>query len=115
MDAKTLEHLTVPKLREEALKFGDIIGVHGMNKAQLIEILKQKYGIHEVRTESEVLAAKRHRLKKKIRQLKAEKAQALADKNTEKFATLRTRLHQQRRILKKVVKQAKMQPQNKSA
>ena len=107
MDAKTLEHMTVPKLREEALKFGDIIGVHGMNKAQLVEILKQKHGIHEVRTENEVIAEKRHRLKKKIRRLKAEKAQALTDNNPEKFAALRTRLHHQRRILKKVVKQAK--------
>ena len=108
MEAKTLEHMTVPKLREEALKFGDIIGVHGMNKAQLIEILKQKHGIHEVRTENEVLAAKRHRLKKKIRLLKAEKIQALTDKNAEKGAVLRKRLRQQRHLLKKAVKQAKV-------
>ncbi len=41
MDAKTLEKMTVPKLREEARKFEDIVGVHGMNKEQLLVALKR--------------------------------------------------------------------------
>ena len=40
MDAKTLSKMTVSKLRDEAMKFDDLVGVHGMEKPELIEILK---------------------------------------------------------------------------
>ena len=106
MDAKTLQKMTVVKLREEALKFPEITGVHGMHKEELLPILKEKYGIAEDQTESEVLAERKHALKKKIRQLKAEKAQALEAKDAKKTALLRRRLRRQRRVLKKVVTQA---------
>ena len=111
MDAKTLEKMTVPKLREEARKFEDITGIHGMNKAQLIAVLKEKYEIVEKKTESEVLTERKHALKKKIKQLKAEKEQALSDKDKEKLALLQRRLRRQRRVLRKVVKKAKVQAQ----
>ena len=106
MDAKTLNKMTVVKLREEALKFGDITGVHGMKKAQLLEVLKEKYGIVEEHDESEILSARKHAIKQKIKQLKKEKAQALADKDKEKTALLQRRLRRQRRVLKKVVAKA---------
>jgi len=109
MDAKTLEKMTVLKLREEARKFEDISGVHGMNKAQLLAVLKEKYNIVEGKTESEVLTERKHALKKKIRQLKAEKEQALADKDKEKLPLLQRRLRRQRRILRKVVEQTQAQ------
>ncbi len=111
MDAKTLERMTVPKLREEARKFEDISGVHGMNKAQLLDILKQKYGITEEKPAGEVLVERKHALKKKIKQLKTEVEQALTDKEKDKkkLALLRRRLRRQRRILKKVVEQAQAQ------
>lgn len=102
MDAKTLNKMTVVKLREEALKFGDIAGVHGMNKAQLLEALREKYGIVEEHSESELLSERKHAIKQKIKHLKAEKAQALAEKDTEKTALLQRRLRRQRRVLKKV-------------
>jgi hypothetical protein len=103
MDAKTLNKMTVVKLREEALKFGDITGVHGMKKAQLLEVLREKYGIVEGHDESEVLSERKHAIKQKIKQLKKEKAQALADKDKEKTALLQRRLRRQRRVLKKVI------------
>jgi hypothetical protein len=104
MDAKTLEHMTVIKLREEAMKFSDLVGVHGMNKAQLVVILKQKLGLTEHKTESDVLAERKHALKKKIGQLKAAKQEKADPKQA---AVLRRRLRRQRRVLKKVVAQAK--------
>ena len=107
MDARTLSKMTVSKLREEALKFGDLQGVHGMNKPELLKILKQKYGIVEEQTESEILIERKHVLKEKIRKLKAEKEQAIANKDKKKAALLRKRLHDQRRILRKVVKKVK--------
>ncbi len=66
MDAKTLEKMTVSKLREEALKFGDLVGVHGMEKPTLLRILKQKHGIVDHRTDNEILVERKHELKKKF-------------------------------------------------
>lgn len=103
MDAKTLEKMTVVKLRDEAMKFGDITGVHGMRKDELISVLKEKYGISEEKTANELLIERKHAIKKKIQQLKAEKAQALEEKNEKKTALVRRRLRRQRRILKKVL------------
>jgi hypothetical protein len=107
MDLKTLKHMTVTKLREEALKFDDLTGVHGMNKEQLIEILQEKFGIVVEKTESEELIERKHAIKAKMRKLKAEKAQAVENKDKEKVELLRKRLHSQRRVLRKVVKKAK--------
>jgi len=107
MDIKTLEKMTVPKLRDEAMKFEDVIGAHGMNKTQLIEILKQKHGLIEKRTESEALIARKHAMKEKINTLKAEHEQARVAKNSEKADLVRERLRRQRRILKKLIRQTK--------
>jgi hypothetical protein len=106
MDAKTLEKMTVTKLREEAMKFEDLKGVHGMHKPELIKILKQKYGVHEEFTESESLAHKHHAVKGKIKELKAAHAQAIQAKDPKKIALLKERLRRERRLLKKVIKKA---------
>ena len=103
MNAKTLEKMTVVKLREEAMKFDDISGVHGMHKDELISVLKEKFGIAEDKTASELLIEQKHALKKKIAQLKIEKAQAIEAKDEKKAALARRRLRRQRRILKKTL------------
>ncbi len=108
MDAKTLEKMTVSKLREEALKFGDLVGVHGMDKPTLLRILKQKHGIVDHRTDNEILVERKHELKKKIRQLKAEKAQAIEANDQQKATLLQKRLRQKRHMLNKLVKQVKV-------
>jgi cell division protein FtsX len=103
MDAKTLEKMTVVKLREEAMKFDDISGVHGMHKAELISALKEKFGIVEDKTDSELLVEQKHAIKQKIQQLKAEKDQAIEAKDEKKTVLIRRRLRRQRRLLKKVL------------
>jgi len=45
MDWKDLEKLTVLKLREEALKYPQIEGVHGKNKEQLMDEIAKVLGI----------------------------------------------------------------------
>ena len=104
MDAKTLSKMTVLKLREEAIKFDDLTGVHGMNKAQLVKVLKEKYGIVEEHHEPEDLEMKRHAVKAKIKKLKHEKENAREAKDAQKLLLLRKRLRQHRRLLKKIVK-----------
>ena len=105
MDAKRLSKMTVSKLREEAEKFEDLKGVHGMDKPLLLKVLKEKYGIIEEHHNSKSLVERKHALKEKIRQLKTEQKQALMAKELEKSALLRKRLHNHRRILRKIVKQ----------
>ncbi|MBD3306440.1 hypothetical protein GF339_08580 [candidate division KSB3 bacterium] len=109
MDLKTLKKMPVPKLREEALKFDDLHGVHGMNKSQLIDALKEKYGITEEAREREDLHARKLNIKARIRKLKAEKAQATQDGDSEKVTNLRKRLHRERHLLKKIARKAKAQ------
>jgi hypothetical protein len=106
MDAKTLEKMTVVKLREEAMKFDDMVGAHGMDKHELVQVLKVKFGIHEEKTASELLIERKHALKKKIAQLKAEKAALVGTNDKKHAALLRRRLRRQRRILKKVAGKA---------
>lgn len=105
MDAKTLEKMTVIKLREEAHKFPDIVGAHGMNKAHLLTLLKQKYGITEVKSHDEILTERKHALKKKILQLKAARAE---EKDPKKLALLQRRLRQQRHLLNKTARRMKL-------
>ncbi len=70
MDARDLEKMTTPKLREEALKIEGLQGVHGMNKEELIGVLKAQYGIKDVPT-AKGPSASRRETKAKIRDLKA--------------------------------------------
>ena len=44
---KPLERWTVKELREEVLKVPDVKGVHGMNKEELLSILRKARGIEE--------------------------------------------------------------------
>lgn len=42
---KPLDKWTVKELREEALKLPDVVGAHGMNKEELLEIIREARGI----------------------------------------------------------------------
>jgi len=44
MEWKDLEKMTVLKLREEALKYPEIVGVHGKNKEQLMDEIAKALG-----------------------------------------------------------------------
>lgn len=42
---KPLERWTIKELREEALKLEDVQGIHGMNKEEIIDLLRKAKGI----------------------------------------------------------------------
>lgn len=98
MELKDLEMMTVPKLREETAKFEDIKGVHGMKKAQLIEILCEKLDIH--RPEKEVVGINKSVLKARIRALKAKREQALAGGDHRALADIRMRIKVYKRAIR---------------
>ena len=54
MDWKDLEKMTVLKLREEALKYPQIKGVHGKHKEQLMEEIANALQIEKPQSEVRV-------------------------------------------------------------
>jgi len=86
---KPLEKMTAKELREVAKEIDGIVGVHGMNKDELISEIKSARGI------AETAGAKKtdvRGIKKKIRALKADREAALSADDKEKAAIYRRRI-----------------------
>jgi hypothetical protein len=84
-DEKPLDKMTVKELKEIAKDIPEIIGVHGMNKPDLLSAIKKARGIEEEpkkKTDVSLLE-----LKKKIKSLKVKREEALASKD-KKMATI---------------------------
>ena len=104
MEAKELLRLNVPKLREEALKIPDAVGVTGMKKDELIQFLAKAHGIVlERRSES---AEKAH-VKKHIRALKARRDEAVEKHAYEEVAHLRRGIRTLKRRARTLARAAK--------
>ncbi|MBN2383702.1 transcription termination factor Rho [bacterium] len=90
MNAREIEKMTVVKLREECLKIPNIVGVHGMNKEQLINALKEFNNIPiEVRKKPK---ASVKGLKTKITTMREQLATARTEKNKQRAAYLKKRI-----------------------
>ena len=89
---KPLEKMTAKELRVVAFEMPEITGVHGMNKAELINAIKLAKGIEiesGKKTDSKV-----REIKKKIKEFKA-KRETLLESNDNKMAAI-----YKRRIIK---------------
>ena len=90
MDLKTLERMTVLKLRDEAAKVPDLTSVRGMSKEELIRALAKAHSIDlsgrrrggSARTE----------LKKQIRELRSEISELIRTKQRADLKRLRRHL-----------------------
>jgi hypothetical protein len=74
---KPLEKMTATELRKYALELGEITGVHGMNKEELLSAIKKVKGI----TDQGKKAAKTvnvREVKEKAREMRAKKLAAIA-------------------------------------
>ena len=89
---KPLEKMTAKELRELALGIEGIVGVHGMNKQELITAIKDALGIVE-ETGKKLYAATIREIKHKIKELKAEKEQARAAGDKKRVEILRRRIN----------------------
>ncbi len=87
MDAKELLRMNVLKLREEALKIPDVVGVTAMKKEELVKLLANAHGI--VLEPKRTTSAEKTEVKQHIRMLKARRDEALARKAYEKVAGIR--------------------------
>jgi len=94
-EKKDITKLPVTKLREIALNIPDLEGVHGMTKQQLIEAIKAAQGIEQEKPQKAKLDIDISTVKKQIRMLKAERDQAINNRE-------RTRLKEIRKTLKRL-------------
>jgi cysteinyl-tRNA synthetase len=87
---KPLEKMTAKELREHALTLEGIVGVHGMNKNELISAIKEVKGIVEEKTKKSTIDVRS--LKEKIRQLMEKKQKAKEEGNTKMVDAFRRRI-----------------------
>ena len=103
MDWKDLEKMTVLKLREEALRFPQIQGVHGKNKEQLMDEIATALGIEKPHTHFiETIVHAKSDLKAKIHELKADRDKLLDAHDHKKLHDLRREIHEIKHQIRKL-------------
>jgi hypothetical protein len=87
---KPLDKMTAKELREIALKIPEITGVHGMNKAELLAVVKEERGmVDDSKKKSDVSVRD---IKKQIQALKTQKVEAQDQGDKAKATVLRRRI-----------------------
>ncbi|MCX7823253.1 MAG: transcription termination factor Rho [Syntrophobacterales bacterium] len=84
---KPLEKLTAKELREIALQIEGVTGVHGMNKDELISVIKKARGIVDEKKKATTIDVRA--LKAKIKELKVKREEALLSGDREAVEKLR--------------------------
>lgn len=103
MDWKDLEKMTVLKLREEALKFPLIEGVHGKHKEQLMDEIAHALGIEKPHSHfTENVVHTKSDLKLKIHELKAERDKLLQAHDHKKLHEVRRQMHELKHTIRKI-------------
>lgn len=97
---KPLEKMTIKELKEIALEIPDVIGAHGMNKAELFTVIKEHRGIVD---EGKSKTVDTRAVKKQIAELKAEKKKIQAEGDKKKIDRIRRKIS---RLKKKTRKAA---------
>jgi hypothetical protein len=109
MELRDLQRMTVTKLREEALKHPGFVGVHAMNKEQLITALAPIFGIDleaAARAARERFAGNKTTLKQEIRALKAKRDAILGEHDGATLKQLREGIKRRKRQLRRLAEQA---------
>ena len=103
MEWKDLEKMTVVKLREEALRFPQIEGVHGKNKGRLMDELASILGIEKPHVRfSERIVHTKSDLKHRIHDLKTERDKLLAAHDHRGLHEVRRQLHSLKHAIRKI-------------
>ena len=98
---KPLEKMTATDLRKYAMDLGEIVGVHGMNKEELLEAIKKVKGIKDEGKKA-VKTMNVRDLKEKLKELRAKKQEALeAGEARKQIDILRRRLNRLKKRTRK--------------
>jgi hypothetical protein len=87
---RPLEKMTTKDLKEAALQAGDIFGVHGMKKEQLVDALRKAKGIEA--TPMKKADASTRQLKAQIRAMQSQRMAAITADNRKTATILRRRI-----------------------
>ena len=103
MDWKDLEKMTVLKLREEALKYPQIEGVHGKHKEQLMDEIAKVLGIEKPHSHfTDTVVHTKAELKHKIQELKIEREKLLIAHDHQKLHEVRREMHELKHTIRKL-------------
>ncbi len=98
---KPLDKMTATELRKYALELGEISGVHGMNKEELLAAIKKVKGIVEEGKKA-VKTVNMRELKQKVKELRTMKAEAYeAGESNKKINVLRRRMNRLKKRTRK--------------
>lgn len=93
-EEKPLDRMTAKELREAALQVPEVTGVHGMNKAELLAVVKKARGIVDDVKKSDISVRE---IKVKIHALRVQKAEAHQGRDKIRIKTLRRRISRLKR------------------
>ena len=103
MEWKELQKMTVLKLRDEALKFPQIEGVHGKSKERLMDELATILGIEKPHTHfTDQVVHTKSELKHKIHDLKMEREKLLAAHDHTHLHDVRRQIHELKHTIRKI-------------
>ena len=108
MELKTLQRMTVIKLREEALKIPELSGVRGMSKEQLIRALASAHRIDLARRQRG--GGDKAELKKQISGLKTQIAESIRSKEKSNLKRLRRQVKQLKAQTRRLAKAKPIAP-----
>src|SRR5262245_66128830 len=98
-----MEEMTVLKLREEAIKFPQIEGVHGKSKEQLMHELASILGIEKPHAHfAESIVHTKSELKHKIHDLKTERDRLMQAHDHKKLHDVRREMHELKHTIRKL-------------
>ncbi len=89
---KPLDKMTAKELRELGLSLGSIVGVHGMNKLELIAAIKEAKGIVDQGGGTKKAGIDVRSIKAKIKELKVKRMDAKEAGNNKMADALRRRI-----------------------
>ena len=103
MEWKDLEKMTVLKLREEALKYPHIEGVHGKNKEQLMDEIAKALSIEKPHVQfGETVVHTKSDLKHQIHELKVEREKFLQTHDHKRLHDVRRQLHELKHTIRQI-------------
>ena len=87
---KPLDRMTAKELREMALQIGGIVGVHAMNKNELVAAVKEAKGIVDEKKRQTTVNVRA--IKEKIRELRSKREALKESGEKRQVTTLRRRI-----------------------
>ena len=101
---KPLDRMTAKELREMALGMEGIVGVHAMNKSELVAAIKEAKGIADEKKRDK--SGDVRSIKKKIRELRSEKETLREAGEKDKVQMLRKRISRLKKKTRRAPKAA---------